>query len=96
MSKKMNSKNIVNNENKKIKDSLIKLSKAQLKSKELRAKIFKLAAVGNINILLVGDVGSGTTVMKSMIDSYPRNKRPITVEDLEELNVTNHPNQLAT
>lgn len=56
---------------------------------------FKAAVKTNLNILLVGGTGSGkTTVMKAMVDEYPKDARIFTVEDVHELDLPNHPNHL--
>ncbi len=56
---------------------------------------FREAIKNNLNILLVGGTGSGkTTVMKAMVDEYPKEKRIFTIEDVHELTLPNHPNHL--
>ncbi|MFI3256051.1 MAG: P-type DNA transfer ATPase VirB11 [Psittacicella sp.] len=54
---------------------------------------FELAVKSNKNILLVGATGSGkTTVMKAFSDLYPSEQRILTIEDVHELDLPNHPN----
>ena len=66
-----------------------------LKKNDEMGNFFKLAIKERLNILIVGGTGSGkTTVMKSMADLYPRNRRIFTVEDVHELDLPNHPNHL--
>jgi type IV secretion system protein VirB11 len=58
-------------------------------------EFFFKAVLGEMNILVVGGTGSGkTTVMKAMVDCYPKSKRLFTVEDVHELNLPLHPNHL--
>lgn len=66
-----------------------------LKEQGLIDEFFSLAVKSKLNILLVGGTGSGkTTVMKAMVDEYPVDKRIITIEDVHELDLPNHPNHL--
>ena len=59
------------------------------------AGFLQLAVKSKKNILLVGGTGSGkTTVMKALVDIYPANKRMITIEDVHELDLPQHPNHL--
>ena len=67
----------------------------ELKESGRITEFFKLAVTGYMNILLVGGTGSGkTTVMKAMVDCYPKESRLFTIEDVHELNLPNHPNHL--
>ena len=76
------------------------LSEDDLKMIELRQagaidEFFKMAVQTNKNILLVGGTGSGkTTVMKAMVDLYPKEKRIFTIEDVHEISLPKHPNHL--
>ena len=66
-----------------------------LKKKRDIDAFFSLAVKSKLNILVVGGTGSGkTTVMKSMIDEYPTDKRLFTIADVHELDLPNHPNHL--
>ncbi|WP_087019136.1 P-type DNA transfer ATPase VirB11 [Thaumasiovibrio subtropicus] len=68
---------------------------SELKAQGDIAGFFRLAVESNKNILLVGGTGSGkTTVMKAMVDCYPTSSRLITVEDVHELSLPNHPNHV--
>lgn len=67
----------------------------ELKKSGQIAEFFEKAVRGNLNILLVGGTGSGkTTVMKAMVDKYPRDRRIFTVEDVHELDLPYHHNHL--
>lgn len=56
---------------------------------------FEAAVKAKMNILLVGGTGSGkTTVMKALVDQYPKNKRLFTIEDVHELDLPYHPNHV--
>lgn len=47
------------------------------------------------NIIIVGETGSGkTTYMKSMMQLIPKEQRIITIEDVPELFLPNHPNHV--
>lgn len=67
----------------------------QLK-KERRIKEFlDLAVRRHRNILIVGKTGSGkTTITKSLIRSIPIEERLITIEDVHELFLNQHPNKV--
>lgn len=67
----------------------------RLKGEGNMKKFFEMAILNKLNILLVGGTGSGkTTVMKALVDLYPRDRRMFTVEDVHELSLPNHPNHL--
>lgn len=76
------------------------LNENQVKLLELKeannyAEFFKQAVLMNMNILLVGGTGSGkTTVMKAMVDEYPKESRLFTIEDVHELNLPKHKNHV--
>ena len=56
---------------------------------------FKLAIEQRLNILIVGGTGSGkTTFSKALADLYPPTRRIITIEDVHELTLPNHPNHV--
>jgi type IV secretion system protein VirB11 len=56
---------------------------------------FKLAIENRLNILIVGGTGSGkTTFSKALADLYPPTRRIITIEDVHELTLPNHPNHV--
>jgi len=58
-------------------------------------EFFKLAVVNKKNIAVVGDTGSGkTTLMKSLCQLIPASDRVITIEDVRELLLPNHPNRV--
>jgi type IV secretion system protein VirB11 len=63
---------------------------------EKRLKDFLIAAIkAKKNIGVVGDTGSGkTTLMKSMCQFIPQSERLITIEDVRELMLPNHPNRV--
>jgi type IV secretion system protein VirB11 len=53
------------------------------------------AILSKKNIGVIGDTGSGkTTLMKSMCQHIPNDERLITVEDVRELMLPNHPNRV--
>lgn len=54
---------------------------------------FSTAIKGRRNLAVVGDTGSGkTTLMKTLCQSIPTADRLITIEDVRELLLPNHPN----
>lgn len=56
---------------------------------------FHAAVRGRKNIAIVGETGSGkTTLMKSLCQSIPSTERLITIEDVRELELPNHPNRV--
>lgn len=61
-----------------------------------RLRAFLIAAVQTKkNIAVVGDTGSGkTTLMKSMCQFIPSAERLVTIEDVRELMLPNHPNRV--
>ncbi|MEN9901478.1 MAG: P-type transfer ATPase VirB11 [Pseudomonadota bacterium] len=67
--------------------------------KLLRARCFAdflaEAVTNRLNICVVGDTGSGkTTLMKTLCQSIPGYERIITIEDVRELFMPNHDNQV--
>lgn len=65
-----------------------------LESRNLKA-FLRLAVVSRKNIAVVGDTGSGkTTLMKSVCQEIPTYERLITIEDVRELFLPNHPNRV--
>jgi type IV secretion system protein VirB11 len=65
-----------------------------LKSQNLK-KFLRLAVVSRKNIAVVGDTGSGkTTLMKSVCQEIPTYERLVTIEDVRELFLPNHPNRV--
>ncbi|VVN22450.1 Type IV secretion system protein VirB11 [Pseudomonas fluorescens] len=58
-------------------------------------KFFHIAVQNKLNIVFGGATGSGkTTAMKAIVDIYPTNRRYITIEDIHELSMPNHPNRV--
>ncbi|HBP4970060.1 TPA: P-type DNA transfer ATPase VirB11 [Pseudomonas aeruginosa] len=65
-----------------------------LKKDDLR-RFFKIAVDNKQNLLFGGATGSGkTTFSKAVVDLYPANRRYITIEDIHELQMPNHPNRV--
>lgn len=53
------------------------------------------ALEAKLNILLVGETGSGkTTIMKAMLDIYHESARIFTIEDVSEIDLPHHPNHV--
>jgi type IV secretion system protein VirB11 len=58
-------------------------------------EFLQLAVLKHRTIMVVGKTGSGkTTVMKSLIRCIPANERLITIEDVHELFLPHHPNNV--
>jgi len=58
-------------------------------------RFFQLAVQHKLNLLFGGATGSGkTTFSKAIVDLYPSNRRYITLEDVHELQMPNHPNRV--
>lgn len=58
-------------------------------------RFFRLAVDNKLNLLFGGATGSGkTTFSKAVVDLYPANRRYITIEDIHELQMPNHPNRV--
>jgi type IV secretion system protein VirB11 len=58
-------------------------------------RFIQLAVDNKLNLLFGGATGSGkTTFSKAVVDLYPRNRRYITIEDIHELQMPNHPNRV--
>lgn len=67
----------------------------QLKGEGKIKEFMDLAVRSQRNILIVGKTGSGkTTVTKSLIRSIPLDERLITIEDVHELFLHQHPNKV--
>ncbi|MFG8764938.1 P-type DNA transfer ATPase VirB11 [Pseudomonas aeruginosa] len=65
-----------------------------LQKDDLR-RFFKIAVDNKQNLLFGGATGSGkTTFSKAVVDLYPANRRYITIEDIHELQMPNHPNRV--
>lgn len=65
-----------------------------IKRDDLR-KFFQLAVQHKLNIIFGGATGSGkTTFSKAIVDLYPTNRRYITIENVHELTMPNHPNKV--
>lgn len=68
--------------------------KKRLKYGQIKA-FFELAVEKKLNISLAGGTGSGkTTLSKSIIDVFPKNRRLITIEEVHELDLPYHPNHV--
>ena len=67
----------------------------QLKQEKRIREFLDLAVRMQRNILIVGKTGSGkTTVTKSLIRSIPEEERLVTIEDVHELFLRQHPNRV--
>lgn len=77
-----------------IQDGLSPIDKQLLELKETDINAFlKLAVTREKNIVIAGGTGSGkTTLMKALMEVIPREQRLITIEDVPELFLPNHPN----
>jgi type IV secretion system protein VirB11 len=65
-----------------------------VKNGEMR-RFFQLAVKHKLNMLFGGATGSGkTTFSKAVVDLYPTDRRYITIEDIHELDMPNHPNRV--
>lgn len=65
-----------------------------LKRREFK-KFFQLAVKHKLNLMIGGQTGSGkTTFSKSIVDLYPPERRYVTIEDVHELTMPNHPNRV--
>ncbi|HCD7579436.1 TPA: P-type DNA transfer ATPase VirB11 [Escherichia coli] len=66
----------------------------ELKKKNWRY-VFNAAIEHRLNIIIFGGTGSGkTTFAKSIVDLYPRNRRMLTIEEVNELKLPYHPNHV--
>lgn len=67
----------------------------KLKKEKRIREFLDLAVRKQRNILIVGKTGSGkTTITKSLIRSIPQEERLITIEDVHELTLKQHPNRV--
>ncbi|EAA5587887.1 P-type DNA transfer ATPase VirB11 [Salmonella enterica subsp. enterica] len=58
-------------------------------------EFFRLAVQHKLNIIIFGGTGSGkTTFAKAVVDVYPRNKRLLTIEELNEMKLPYHLNHV--
>ena len=58
-------------------------------------RFFQIAVDNKQNLLFGGATGSGkTTFSKAVVDLYPPDRRYITIEDIHELQMPNHPNRV--
>ena len=76
-------------------DELKLLHEKSSESPEHMSDFFKLAVEQHRNIAIVGDTGSGkTTFMKTLCAMIPHRERIITIEDVRELFMNDHPNRV--
>lgn len=77
-------------------EGLSPIDKQLLKLRESDILAFlELAVTGEKNIVIAGGTGSGkTTFMKALMEVIPREQRLITIEDVPELFLPNHPNSV--
>ena len=67
----------------------------QLKEKKQYRVFLEQAVKLKKNIVVAGSTGSGkTTLMKSLLQAIPQQERLITIEDVPELGLPNHPNHV--
>jgi type IV secretion system protein VirB11 len=67
---------------------------AALRSRDLTTFLIE-AVEARRNIAIVGDTGSGkTTLMKSVCQHIPKEERIVTIEDVREIELPNHPNRV--
>ena len=67
----------------------------KLLAEERYLDFLHLAVLSNRNIVISGKTGSGkTTLTKSLIERIPADQRLITLEDVHELPLPNHPNHV--
>lgn len=65
-----------------------------MKTGDMR-RFFQIAVEQKLNLIFGGRTGSGkTTFSKAIVDLYPANRRYITIEDVSELTMPNHPNRV--
>lgn len=65
-----------------------------IKRDDLRT-FFQLAVKHRLNLIFGGATGSGkTTFSKAVVDLFPANRRYITIENVHELQMPNHPNKV--
>jgi len=58
-------------------------------------EFLKKAVDDRLNFLIVGGTGSGkTTVAKAVADLFPAHRRYVTIEDVHEMDLPNHPNHI--
>ncbi|WP_426102955.1 P-type DNA transfer ATPase VirB11 [Pseudomonas sp. PSPC3-3] len=58
-------------------------------------QFFELAVLHKLNIIIFGGPGSGkTTLAKALVDKFPRHRRMVTIEAINELLLPLHPNHV--